>query len=285
MPGLELDTYADRVKETSTTTGTGTLTLAGAAAGFQSFSAGVATGSLVTFCTENGTDWEIAEGTYTSSGTTLTRTTILASSNSGAAVSWPAGTKNVFLTLAARDIPVSSGIIYGQSGSGSCLAATCDRTADITLATGTVTSGTIRFQAIQLPAGLKVTNIAFCSGTTAGATLTHQWFCLADASLKVLCVTADDTSTAWAASTVKTLAVTSGPFVTTYTGLYYVGIMVAATTVPTIQGSPSTLTVGFRNTAPKSSGNSSTAQTTPIAVGTTCTALSTQANCHYAEIS
>ncbi|MEO7102873.1 MAG: hypothetical protein ABI119_06005 [Gemmatimonadaceae bacterium] len=285
MPGLELNAYADRVKETTTTTGTGTLTLAGAAAGFQSFTNGVATGSLVTFCTEDGTNWEIAEGIFTATGTTLTRVTILASSNSGSAVSWSAGTKNVFLTLAARDIPVSSGIIYGQSGSGSCLAATCDRTADITLATGTVTSGTIRLQSIQLPAGLPVTNIAFCSGTTAGATLTHQWFVLTDSALKVLCVTGDDTTTAWAASTVKTLAVTSGPYRTLYTGLYYVGIMVSATTVPTIQGSPSTLTVGFRNTAPKSSGNSSTGQTTPATVGATLTALTTQANCHYAEIS
>lgn len=285
MPGLELDAYADRVKETTTTTGTGTLTLAGAAAGFQSFTSGVATGSLVTFCTENGTDWEVAEGIFTASGTTLTRATILASSNSGAAVSWSAGTKNVFLTLAARDIPVSSGIIYGQSGTGSCLAATCDRTADVTLATGTVTSGTIRYQSIQLPAGLPITYIAFCSGTTAAATPLNQWFVLADASLTVLCVTDDDTTTAWATSTVKKLAVTGGPFVTTYTGLYYIGIMVKATTVPTIQGSPSNLTVGWRNTTPKSAGNSSTGQTTPITVGTTCTALSTQANCHYAEIS
>jgi hypothetical protein len=91
---------ADRVKETTTTTGTGTLTLAGAVSGFQSFSA-VGNGNTTYYAisSSGGTEWEVGIGTYTSSGTTLARTTILSSSNSGSAVNLSAGTKDVFVTL------------------------------------------------------------------------------------------------------------------------------------------------------------------------------------------
>lgn len=94
--------YADRVKETTTTTGTGTYSLGGAPAGFRTFISAVGSGNLVTYVCTNNTDWEVGEGTV-SSGTpdTLTRTTILASSNSGNAVSWGAGTKEIFLTASA----------------------------------------------------------------------------------------------------------------------------------------------------------------------------------------
>lgn len=102
--------YADRVKETTTTTGTGTLTLAGAATGFQSFAA-IGNGNTCIYALEdaNGSGWEVGVGTYTSSGTTLARTTVLASSNSGSAISLSAGTHSVYVTLdasAAADIPV-----------------------------------------------------------------------------------------------------------------------------------------------------------------------------------
>lgn len=88
---------ADRVKETTTTTGTGTLTLGGAATGFQTFAA-IGDGNSTYYTITNGTDWEIGIGTYTASGTTLSRDTILASSNSDAAVNWTSGSKSVFVT-------------------------------------------------------------------------------------------------------------------------------------------------------------------------------------------
>lgn len=91
----------DRVRETTTTTGTGTITLAGAAAGFQSFSV-AGDGATVYYCIENGSQWEVGLGTYTSSGTTLSRTLVFSgSSGSGTLVSFTSGTKNVFMVTPA----------------------------------------------------------------------------------------------------------------------------------------------------------------------------------------
>ena len=89
----------DRVKETSTTAGTGTLTLAGAVSGFQSFAA-VGNGNTTYYAIADSItgDWEVGIGTYTSSGTTLSRTTVLSSSNGGALVSFAANPKDVFVT-------------------------------------------------------------------------------------------------------------------------------------------------------------------------------------------
>jgi len=87
----------DRVNETSTTTGTGTFTLAGAVTGFQSFSAiGNGNTTYYAIVLQGGSQWEVGIGTYTSSGTTLSRDTVLSSSNSGSLVNFSAGTKNVF---------------------------------------------------------------------------------------------------------------------------------------------------------------------------------------------
>ena len=91
----------DRVKETTTTTGTGTLTLAGAASGFQSFSV-IGDGNTTYYTIDGGNEWEVGIGTYTLLGTTLSRDTILESSNSGSAVNFSAGTKNVFVTYPAE---------------------------------------------------------------------------------------------------------------------------------------------------------------------------------------
>lgn len=94
--------YADRVQETSTTTGTGTYDLAGAVTGFQGFVAGIGTTNTCYYCATLGTDWEIGIGTVTDAATdTLARTTILQSSNADAAVSWGAGSKNIFVTIPA----------------------------------------------------------------------------------------------------------------------------------------------------------------------------------------
>lgn len=94
--------YADRVRETTTTTGTGAYSLAGAVAGFRTFASAITTSSLVTYAVDDGTNWEVGEGTFTSgSPSSISRTTILASSNSGSAVSWGVGAKNIYVTASA----------------------------------------------------------------------------------------------------------------------------------------------------------------------------------------
>ena len=96
---------ADRVKETTTTTGTGTLSLAGVVAGFQSFVAGVGTTNTTYYAiTDSATgDWEVGIGTVTSgSPNTLSRDTVLESSNSDNLVNFGAGQKLVICTQPAE---------------------------------------------------------------------------------------------------------------------------------------------------------------------------------------
>ena len=102
----------DRVKETTTTTGTGTITLAGAVDGFQSFSAALSDGDTTYYAiSETSTgEWEVGLGTFTATGTTLARTTILASSNSGSAVSLTSEA-DVFITQ-----PAGKSVFFDGSG-------------------------------------------------------------------------------------------------------------------------------------------------------------------------
>lgn len=90
---------ADRVRETTTTSGTGTVTLAGAYTGFQSFSV-IGNGNTTYYAIIDSSTgaWEVGIGTYTSSGTTLSRDTVLSSSNSGNLVNFAANTKDVIVT-------------------------------------------------------------------------------------------------------------------------------------------------------------------------------------------
>ena len=95
----------DRVKETSTTTGTGTIDLAGAETGYESFVSGVGTGNTTYYAIElnSANEWEVGIGTVTDAAPdTLSRDTIITSSNSDSAVNFSAGTKNVFCTLPAK---------------------------------------------------------------------------------------------------------------------------------------------------------------------------------------
>jgi len=91
---------ADRVKDSTTTTGTGTVTLSGTAAtGFQDFSViGNGNTTYYTIAGQGTTEWEVGIATYASAGPTLARTTIFSSSNSGSAVNFSSGTKDVFVT-------------------------------------------------------------------------------------------------------------------------------------------------------------------------------------------
>ena len=97
----------DRVKETTTTTGTGTVTLAGASAGFQSFAA-IGNSNTTYYAITSGNDYEVGLGTYTASGTTLSRDTVLESSNAGSKITL-SGTSDVFCTYPAEKAVVQDG--------------------------------------------------------------------------------------------------------------------------------------------------------------------------------
>jgi hypothetical protein len=93
----------DRVKVTTTTTGTGTITLGSAATGFQSFSViGDGNTTYYTITDSLAGTWEVGIGTYTSSGTTLSRDVVLESSNAGSLVNFGSGDKDVFVTYPAE---------------------------------------------------------------------------------------------------------------------------------------------------------------------------------------
>jgi len=166
----------DRVKETSTTTGTGTLSLAGAVSSFQTFVAGIGNSNVTYYAIVNdsGTEFEIGIGTVTdASPDTLSRTTILESSNSDSAVDFSAGTKTVFCTLPAskavfednnNDVTLPDDLILGSDSAVLKFGADSDITVTHAADTGLTTNGT--FQATTITA-----TTAFVPDASDGAAL------------------------------------------------------------------------------------------------------------------
>jgi hypothetical protein len=110
----------DRVLETCTSPGTGTVTLLGATVGYQTFSTAVGNGNTTyyTIADQSGANWEVGIGTYTSTGNTLTRTTVLSSSNGGTLTNFNSGTQNVFVTYPSEEAIYNNGTsIVGPTGS------------------------------------------------------------------------------------------------------------------------------------------------------------------------
>ena len=131
---------ADRVRETTTTTGTGAVTLGGAYTGFQTFSAGVGNANSTYYTIANVLtgEWEVGIGTYTSSGNTLSRDTVLASSNSGSLVSFVSGSKDVFVTQ-----PAERAVYVGSNGT----------TVSLNILTASGDSSFTSTGALQIPVG------------------------------------------------------------------------------------------------------------------------------------
>ena len=117
---------ADRVKESCTSPGTGTVTLLGAATEYQSFSAGVGANNTTyyTIADQAGSNWEVGLGTVGSGGTTLARTTVLSSSNSGSLVNFSSGIQDVWVDYPASKAvhssnnPGTSGQVLTSGGTG-----------------------------------------------------------------------------------------------------------------------------------------------------------------------
>jgi hypothetical protein len=134
---------ADRIQETTNTTGTGAYTLGGAVAGFQTFASVASDTDTVYYSVTDNVDFEVGLGTYASGGGTITRTTVFSSSNSGSAVNWGIGTKNIFLTYpadkavledASNNVTVGNNLIVGGTVDGVDIAA---RDAVLTTTTNT----------------------------------------------------------------------------------------------------------------------------------------------------
>lgn len=145
-----------------------------------------------------------------------------------------------------------------------------------------ITSGTLSLSCISLPVGVLINNISFFSATAINTPL-NQWFGIFDNAFNRLRLTADDTTTAWTSGTYKTLALTSS-YTTTYSGLYYVGILCTFSSSfellsSNVYGNP------FSNSTPTLGGDSSTGLTNPASCPATVTSPSNMLAVMYAYVS
>lgn len=187
---------------------------------------------------------------------------------SGDVISWSgeSGWKNTTnnITPLLNNKKVISGSLYE----------TFDRDLCDEVNTAVLSTGRLSLQAIWLPANTTISSISFWSATTAVGTPTNQLFGLYDINLNLLRSSTNDTTTAWAANSKKTLSLTS-TFTTTYSGLYYLGCMVAATTVPTLKGNTAKTGGQLGAAAPSMGGTSNTGLTTTLPATATAPATVT----------
>lgn len=146
------------------------------------------------------------------------------------------------MPLSGRDYDELRGLmgaIYPSASGVIAIAQTMPRWGVSTTAVAIAASGVMYCVAIHLPSDVTVTNISFLSGT-AEATGTHAWMALYTGDLRLLAQTADDTAAAAIGANAVYTRALSTPVKTTYSGLYYLGISVTATTMPTASGAVST---------------------------------------------
>jgi hypothetical protein len=145
-------------------------------------------------------------------------------------------------------------------------------------ASQTPVPGRLQANSIELPAGLVVTSLTFCTGANAVAGLAHGWYVLMDNTFKVLATTADQTSSAWGSTgSLVTLALSS-PFTTTYTGQHYAGWMISAGTVTNVMAGSPSMYNGPAAGPPVLCGTYGSGLTTPPSTGS---ALTLTANAYW----
>lgn len=144
-----------------------------------------------------------------------------------------------------------------------------------------VTSGTMVMQAIWLPAGVTINNLITHSGTTASATQTNRWMALYDQNRALLRQSADQTTTVLAANTLWTAPITA--YTTTYSGIYYIGILTAATTANSLIGVTAAGNAAIRGQAPILTGTSTASLTTTAPA--TAAAITATVNTYWVAVS
>ena len=143
------------------------------------------------------------------------------------------------------------------------------------------TSGTMVMQAIWLPAGMVISNLIAHSGTTASATQTNRWMALYDQNRALLRQSVDSTTTVLAANTLWTAPITS--YTTTYSGIYYVGILTAATTANSLVGVTAAGNAAIRGHVPILTGTSTTGLT--ATAPSTAAAITATVNSYWVAVS
>lgn len=165
----------------------------------------------------------------------------------------------------------SAGLLAALTKPSGVIRQTHPRTDGSTSAAMTLTSGLLTFVAIALEAGDVVTTIGFRTGSTALSGGSHQWFGLWNSSRQKLGVTADDTSTAWGATSAKELSLTT-PYTVTTTGIYYLSACVVASTMPNLAGK--SIAAAISALTPVICGTADSGLTTPATAPSTAAGLS-----------
>jgi len=163
----------DRVRETTITTGQGAVTLAGASTGFRSF-ADIGNGNTTYYCISNNNEFEVGVGTYTASGTTLSRDTVLSNSlGTTALINFSDGTKDVFCTYPSSKAILGNTSAVASTGTGSVVLSTAPTITGG--ATIDATTQNINIGTAQTSGTLNIgTNIARTGSISIGANATAE---------------------------------------------------------------------------------------------------------------